>query len=164
MLERFHQQWLILHNETFPRPISQWKQRDNTGKIVLNIVLGKRYRMTSFVAVNAHKTIERPLMKQAFQNALIILKRHFHVWSQCQGKHLRPHIFWSHWSLIRRDQWKRKRLERSCFHWETSLETFEQSALKRSRASSLFLHRAFQVFRAFQFLKCNSTWHSRPCY
>jgi len=55
--------------------------------------------------------------------------------------------FWSHWSFTRRYQWKRKRLERSCFHGETSLETFEQSALECSTASTPFLHRAFQAFQ-----------------
>jgi len=109
------------------------------------------------------KTIERPSMEQAFQNALIILKRHFHVRSQCQGKHLRPRLFWSHWSLIRRDKWKRKRLERSCFHWETSLETFQQSILKCSRALTLFFIGHFKCFKHFN-LKRNLTWHFRPCF
>jgi len=68
--------------------------------------------------------------------------------------------FWSHWSFTRRYQWKRKRLERSCFHGETSLETFEQSVLERSTASTPFLHRRFKRFN----MKRNLAWRFRPCF
>jgi len=59
--------------------------------------------------------------------------------------------FWSHWSYIRRDQWKRKWLRRRKFHWDTPMETLQQSILKHSSTSITFLQWAFQAFQVFQF-------------
>jgi len=67
--ERFEQQWLILLNEILPTPFSKRNQRDNAGKTALNKVLDECYKMTSFFVISAIKTIERPSMQQAFQNA-----------------------------------------------------------------------------------------------
>jgi len=87
-----------------------------------------------FLLLNKQETIQRPMMKQAFQNAWNALKHYFRCWSQCQELRLRPRFFWSSWSFTRSTHCKKKRSKSISLHQEIALKNFVIWTTKRFKA------------------------------